>query len=276
MAGNNTEAGRTVLSRCFAILDCFGPDSPELTLSAIAQRTGLSSSTAHRLLGELTAWGGLARDAETGRYVVGRHLWRIGSVAPNERHLRDIAMPYMEDLLDATQQIVHLVIMHEGKALYLEKLAARGAPEVTTGVGRSLPLHATGPGRVLTAFSAPDFVEAVLAGKLEARTRATLTDPRDLRRSFASIRQTGYCISRDEIVFGASSVAAPIRDETGRVLAALSVVVPSTSPTLQALVAPVRIACFGISRDLGFSRDRHDRPHAAARRPARAYGVVRP
>lgn len=58
MAGNSAEAGRTVLSRCFAILDCFGPETPELTLAAISQRTGLSSSTAHRLLGELTGWGG--------------------------------------------------------------------------------------------------------------------------------------------------------------------------------------------------------------------------
>lgn len=251
MAGNSTEAGRTVLSRCFAILDCFGPEAPELTLSTIAQRTGLSSSTAHRLLGQLTSWGGLDRDPETGKYTVGRRLWRIGSVAPRERQIRDVAMPYMEDLLEATQQIVHLVIVHEGMALYLEKLATRQAPDVFTGVGRSLPLHATGPGRVITAFSSQEFIEQVLAGDLVPRTSATLTDPREIRRSFASIRQTGYCISRDEVVFGASSVAAPIRDRTGTVVASLSVVVPSTTPSLQALVAPVRIACLGISRDLG-------------------------
>jgi DNA-binding IclR family transcriptional regulator len=251
MAGNSNEAGRSVLSRCFAILDCFGPETPDLTLSMIAQQAGLSSSTAHRLLGELTEWGALARDPETGRYTVGRRLWRIGNAAPRERKLRDVAMPYMEDLLEATHQIVHLVIIDEGKALYLEKLATREAPDVLTGVGRYLPLHATGPGRVIAAFSSPTFIESVLSGDLVAQTSATLTDPRDLRRSFASIRQTGYCISRDEVIFGASSVAAPIRDRTGAVIASLSVVVPSTTPSLQALVAPVRLACLGISRDLG-------------------------
>lgn len=251
MAGNSSEPGRSVLSRCFAILDCFGPETPQFTLSQIAQQSGLTSSTTHRLLAELTTWGALTRDSETGNYTVGRRLWRIGNAAPSERRLRDVAMPYMEDLLEATHQIVHLVIVDEGKALYLEKLATREAPDVLTGVGRYLPLHATGPGRVITAFSSSEFIDKVLSGDLTARTKATLTDPRDLRRSFASIRQTGYCISKDEVIFGASSVAAPIRDRTGTVIASLSVVVPSTAPSLQALVAPVRLACLGISRDLG-------------------------
>lgn len=251
MAGNSSEAGRSVLSRCFAILDCFGPETPELTLSVIAQRTGLSTSTVHRLLGEIVRWGGLTRDAESGRYSVGRRLWQLGSAAPQERMLRDAALPHMEDLLEATQQIVHLVVLHEGQALYLEKLAVRGAPDVTTGVGRYLPIHATGPGRILIAYRSPEFVDQVLSGELEAKTSQTLVDPVALRRSLADIRQTGYCFSRDEIVVGASSVAAPVRDRTGAVVGAISVVVPSASPSLTAFVAPVRVAALGISRDLG-------------------------
>lgn len=253
MAGNSSEAGRSVLSRCFAILDCFEPQTPALTLTHIAWRTGLSSTTTHRLLGELTAWGGLIRDPETGRYTVGRRLWRLGSVASHERQLRDVAMPHMEDLHETIHQVVHLAILDEGRILYLEKLAARGAQKVLTGVGQTLPVHATGPGQVLVAFSSSEFIEKVLAGELTAQTTSTLTDPRALRHSFAAIRQTGYCISRDEMEFGASSVAAPIRDRTGAVIAALSVVVPSTTPNLQALVAPVRLACLAISRDLRYA-----------------------
>lgn len=262
MAGNSSEAGRSVLSRCFAILDCFEPQTPSLTMTYIAWRTGLSSTTTHRLLGELTAWGGLIRDQETGRYTVGRRLWRLGSVAPHERQLRDAALPHMEDLLEAIHQVVHLAILDEGRILYLEKLAARGAQKVLTGVGQTLPVHATGPGQVLTAFNSPAFIEMVLAGELPAETTSTLTNPRALRDSFAAIRQTGYCISRDEMEFGASSVAAPIRDHTGAVIAALSVVVPSTTPNLQALVAPVRVACQAISRDLGYApANRHASRH---------------
>lgn len=250
VAGNSSEAGRSVLSRCFAILDCFGPDSAELTLSMIAQRSGLPTSTVHRLLGEIVEWGGLVRDSETGSYTVGRRLWRLGSAAPQERHIRDAALPHMEDLLEATQQIVHLAVLHDGQALYLEKLAVRGAPDVTTGVGRYLPLHATGPGRVIAAFRSPEFIEDMLRDRLQALTTSTITAADDVRRSLAEIRQTGYCFSRDEVINGVSSVAAPIRDHTGEVCAAISVVVPSAAH-LSAFIAPVRLAALGISRDLG-------------------------
>ena len=114
-------AGRTVLSRAFAILDTFADGEPEQTQGSINRATGLSPATAHRILAELVEWGGVERTGR-GRYRIGLHLWRLGALAPQGRELRDLALPYLQDLLEVTHEVVHLVVLDENQALYVEKL----------------------------------------------------------------------------------------------------------------------------------------------------------
>jgi DNA-binding IclR family transcriptional regulator len=241
-----------VLSRAIAILDSFSRDRPEQTLASIVRTTGLAPATVHRLLAELVEWGGLERTAR-GRYRIGLRLWQLGALAPGSRRLRDAALPYLEDLYEATHQVVHLAVLDAGEVLYVEKLSARpeaAAVSVASEVGKRLPLHATGPGKVLLAFSPPAVQEAVLAGDLARQTPQTITDPTRLRRSLAEVRRAGVCISRDEMTVGASSVAAPVFDADRTVVAAVSVVVPTGARSLAPLVPVVRAACLGITRAL--------------------------
>ncbi|MGH3588305.1 MAG: IclR family transcriptional regulator, partial [Pseudonocardia sp.] len=199
---------------------------------------------------ELVAWGGLERTGR-GRYRIGLRLWQLGALAPGSRRLRDVALPYLEDLYEATHQVVHLAVLDEGAVLYVEKLSARPDADVApvvSQVGRRLPLHATGPGKVLLAFSAPALLDSVTAAGLPRLTHRTITDPARLRRALADIRRAGVCLSRDETTVGASSVAAPVFDPEGGVAAAVSVVVPSSTANLATLVPAVRAASLGISR----------------------------
>lgn len=252
MAGQSDEPGRTVLNRAIAILDSFSRDRPEQSLASIVQATGLAPATVHRLLAELVEWGGLERSGR-GRYRIGLRLWQLGALAPRSRRLRDAALPYLEDLYEASHQVVHLAVLDGREVLYVEKLSASPksrAVSVTSEVGKRLPLHATGPGKVLLAFSPVDFQEQILSAALARPTPRTITDPRRLRRSLAEIRRAGICISRDEMTVGASSVAAPVFDAGREVVAAVSVVVPSTVTSLAPLVPVVRAACFGITRAL--------------------------
>lgn len=252
MAGQSDEPGRTVLNRAIAILDSFSRDRPEQSLASIVQATGLAPATVHRLLAELVEWGGLERCGR-GRYRIGLRLWQLGALAPRSRRLRDAALPYLEDLYEASHQVVHLAVLDGREVLYVEKLSASPksrAVSVTSEVGKRLPLHATGPGKVLLAFSPVDFQEQILSAALARPTPRTITDPRRLRRSLAEIRRAGICISRDEMTVGASSVAAPVFDADREVVAAVSVVVPSTVTSLAPLVPVVRAACFGITRAL--------------------------
>jgi DNA-binding IclR family transcriptional regulator len=250
MAGNSRDAGRSVLDRALAVLGSFSDERPEQTLGMIASSAGLASATAHRLVAELVEWGALERRAR-GRYRVGTRLWQVGSLAPVARGLRDTALPFLQDLAAVTGHVVHLVVLDGYEALFVERLAGHADVRVRSRVGRALPLHASGPGKVLLAHAPAAFVDEVVAQGLPKLAAGTITDPERLARALADIRRTGYCLSRDEMTDGASTVAAPVVDVSGAVVAGLSVVVPSSTENLQLLVPAVRVTAAGVGRALG-------------------------
>ena len=247
--GDSADPGRSVLNRALAVLALFSREQPEQSLANIQRATGLASATAYRLVTELVQWGALERVGR-GRYRIGLRLWQLGSLAPQARTLRDVALPFLQDLLDATHEVVHLVVLDDDRALYIERLMSRPEVHVQSRVARRLPLHATGPGKVLLAHSPPEFIEKIISTGLPQQASNTITDPAQLRHVLADIRATGYCLSRDEMTDGASSVAAPVRGGAGEVIASISVVIPSDRQELKAFVPAVRIAAAGISRGM--------------------------
>jgi DNA-binding IclR family transcriptional regulator len=188
-------------------------------------------------------------------------LWRVGALAPSARTLREAALPPLQDLAAATGHVVHLVVLDGLRALFVERLAGtREAVTVRSRVGRDLPLHASGPGKVLLAHAPAPLVDEVVARGLPRLAPGTITDPDTLRAALDEIRRTGSCLSREEMTEGAASVAAPVRDATGRVVAALAVVVPASAP-LPPFVPAVRMAASAASRRLGHrGGNGHDAP----------------
>jgi DNA-binding IclR family transcriptional regulator len=241
----------TVTGRVLAILEAFSADRPELTLTEIARRAGLPLSTAHRLVGELARWGALER-ADDARYRVGLRLFEVAALAPRGLGLREVAMPFLEDLYEVTRQNVQLAVLDGTEAVFLERLSGRGAVNVISRVGGRLPLHATGVGLVLLAHAGPDLQERVLAAPLRRFTRKTVTAPEAVRRTLADVRRTGVAVSDGQIELVALSVAAPVRGPRGEVVAAVSVVVPAEGADPRAFVPVVRAAALGVSRGLGF------------------------
>src|SRR3954454_13345303 len=160
MAGGG-RAGRAVTSRALAVLDAFSTTSRRLSLSEIATRSGTPVSTAHRLLGELTAWGALRRRPD-GRYEIGHKLWDLGLLAPVQTELREVAHPFLLDVHTATRDTVHLAVRDGPRALYVERISGRESVPVISSVGSRLPLHAPGFGKVLLAAAPDDVVEQVL------------------------------------------------------------------------------------------------------------------
>jgi DNA-binding IclR family transcriptional regulator len=241
--------GRSVTSKIAALFDAFGPDRPELTLNELSVRTGLPLSTAHRLATELVAWGGLERCDGAG-YRIGLRMWELGSLAPRGESLRDVALPVMQDLFEGTKENVHLAVRQETQALYIEKISGAAALPVKSRRGGRLPLHATGVGKVLLAH-APEQVRAeLLAGPLERFTRHTIVEPGRLARVLEDVRATGIAVAYEELTVGSLSVAAPVRDATGSVVAALDVVLHTTGGRPERLTPAVRTAAISISRSL--------------------------
>ena len=249
--------GRSVTGRAFTVLETFTPEYPALTLSEIARRADLPLTTTHRLVGQLSAWRALERDVD-GRYRIGLRLWEIASLAPRGVPLREAALPFLEDLYEVTHENVQLGVREGREVVYIERIAGRQAVGVLTRVGGRFPLHASGNGLVLLAH-APEAVQRdVLEGPLQRFTEHTITDPDRLRRMLAQIRRDGFAVSDRQVTVDAVSVAAPVVDARGEVIASLSIVTRAGSTVVERLAPAVRAAALGTSRAVSARRRRRE------------------
>jgi DNA-binding IclR family transcriptional regulator len=246
MAGNSATPGATVTSRALALLGAFDEHHRRLTLTELAERAGLPMPTAHRLVGELVAWGALTR-TETGSYVVGRRLWDLGLLAPVQTGLRELASPYLHDLYGATLATVHLAVRDGAEVLYVDRLAGHASVPVVSSIGSRLPLHATGVGKVLLAH-APVEVQRVAFADLTRITPYTITQPGLLRRQLGRVLRDGYATTTEEMSLGACSMGVPIR-RGADVVAALGIVVPSLKDRAK-LIGALQVAARGVGRAL--------------------------
>lgn len=242
-------AGPSVTSRVLDILDAFDVDHRSMSLSELSRRSGLPLTTSHRLINELVARRILER-TEDRRFHIGLRLWEISALAPVNHDIRDVALPYLEDLYEATHENVQLAILDGDDAVYLERLSGRDSVHVVTRTGSRLPVHASGVGLVLLAHAPHDRREQILATALRRYTKYTITDPRRLRRILADVRSQGYAISDRQIELVSTSVAAPVRGAHGDVVAALSIVAAARGFDPRSFAPAVVAAARGVSRQL--------------------------
>ncbi|WP_065388548.1 IclR family transcriptional regulator, partial [Saccharomonospora iraqiensis] len=215
---------RSVTSKVLSLLDAFSPASPTLSLTELARRAGVSLPTAHRRAAELVDWGALERGAD-GRYRIGLRLYEVASLAPRGLGLREAAMPFLEDLYEVTHENVQLAVREGPELVFVERIAGWEAVPVRTRVGGRFALHATGVGLVLLAYAPERVQRETLSAPLTAYTPKTITDPERLRSVLATVRRQEFAVSDGQVTLDAVSVAAPVRDREGAVVAALSLVV---------------------------------------------------
>jgi DNA-binding IclR family transcriptional regulator len=248
MSGNNPEPGRTVTSRVLALLAAFDHQHSHLTLSQLSRRSGVPLTTTHRLVAELVDWQALSLDAEA-RYVIGRRLWQLGLLSPVNQDLRELALPYLEDVHAVTRQTVHLAVREGMTALYVERLLGSGSAKVVSRMGSHLPLHATGVGKVLLAWAPAEVVAEALT-RLERLTAHTIVDPAGIRRELAAVRRDGHARTAEEMTLGTRSLAVPVRNLEGEVVAALGIVIDSARRDLLRFAPVLQVAAGAIGRRL--------------------------
>lgn len=234
----NSPSGDSMTERIVRVLDTFSADRTTQTSTEIARRTGLPSSTAHRIVGDLITAGLLERDDES-RVRLGMRLWELALRGSGALRLRQAALPHMEKVQQTIREHTQLAVLEHDEALFLERLSHPDAGANITRIAGRLPVHASSSGLVLLAFADPAVRERVLAGPLRAVSRETVTDAGALRALLASIRRRGHVVAPGSIEAVSTGVAVPVRDR-GEVVAALSVVLPraaATQPAVQALLA---------------------------------------
>lgn len=249
-----TDDDRSVTARALHLLGALTPDRPSATLAELARAAHLPPATAHRLVGELLTWGALERGTD-GRYRVGLRLWRTGLLAPVADRLRDRALPYMQDLYEITRENIHLAVRDGDHALYVEKLAGHRSVPVLSRVGERLPLHTTGVGKALLAWSGPEEVHAYCARGLGSWTRHTITEHGRLVRDLRRAVEREYASTSEEMTLGSCSVAVPVLpDRQAPPVAALGIVVHTVRADLQRLVPALRIAATSLGRRMAEPR----------------------
>ena len=270
MAGGIRDPRTSVTSRVLAILGAFDVDHPTLTLSDIARRAGLPVATAHRLVGELVTWGALSRGPDGG-YTVGVRLWEVGLLSPLHTRLREVAVPFLQDLHASVRENVHLAVRDGDEALYVEKVTGHRSVPIVSRVGGRLPLHATGVGKALLAFQDPAYVASFLRRPLHRCTPYTVTEPGRLARELTTVRRRGWAATSEEMTLGSCSVAVPVLGPDGTGVASIGIVVHSLGANLERLVPALRDAAGQVAARLAATADdpypslRHD---VASHRPS--------
>lgn len=252
------------LLRGLALLELVASDR-DPSLSALARRARLPVSTTHRLL-ETLRRRGFVQAVGDGHYRLGVRAFEVGMSFLRSHGLPEVARPVMADLVDRVKETTNLAVRDGPEAVYILQVESERMLRLFAQPGARHPLYCTGVGKVLLAWEPEDHVRALLgAGPLPRFTPRTLTDPDAVLRELRTVRARGYAVDREERESGVRCVAAPVRDASGRVVAALSVSAPASRlphrriPQVAALVVS---AAHRISRGLGFSASRSAPPHA--------------
>lgn len=198
-------------------------EHPDQGVTEISERLGMTKSLVFRILQTLEGRGFAARDASRSTWSLGYRLTVLGERAGHSAGLNQAARPIMDALRDATSESVNLIVRDGKKSLAVATRDGRHSMRLFAVAGRYGPLHAGGGSVLLLAYAPRDIQEKILGGPLRVYTDRTMTDPDQLRERLERIRQRGWHIAQSDLDEGAFSVAAPIRDASGEVVAAISV-----------------------------------------------------
>lgn len=241
-----------VVDRVSAILGAFEDDVRCLGLSELARRAGLPKSTVHRLALDLVETRLLERDGTAFR--LGLRLFEIGQRVPDQRTLREVALPYMADLREATHQTINLAVLEGRDVVYVEILRAHDAPAALGAAksGGRLPAHATGVGKAMLAFLPPAGLDEFLAVPLRRLNKGrTITDPTRLREVLATTRETSIAYDLEESGPGVVCAATPVFGPGDEMMAGLSVSGSRQRMVLEHVASAVRTSALALSRALG-------------------------
>lgn len=249
------------LERGLAVIRAFDGDRRSLTLSDVAREAGLSRASARRFLHTLVELGYVATDGR--EFTLRPALLELGYAYLSSLTLPDLATPHLEKLSEQVSESSSVAVLDGADIVYVARVATRRIMSATIRVGTRFPAYATSMGRAILAYAEPADLENYLArtapaDRLMPLTARTVTDPRKLRDALARVREQGWALVDQELEDGLRSVAAPLRDGTGRVVAAVNVSAPvrrgEIPEILRHLLPPLLKAAAAIEADLARMR----------------------
>lgn len=251
-----TGTGTQALDRGLDVLEVLSQEPEGLTPAGVAERIGLSRPTAYRILAALQRRG-YVRTGPNSTYRLGFRLAELSSQLLGGLELLQESRPYLNDLLDAAQDTVHLTVREGAEIVYVDKVESSSQSiRMASRIGGRGPVHSTASGKAILSHLPDAEVRAILALRpMEARTSRTLTDPERYLEHLKEVRLQGYAVDNIENEEGVICLAAPVFDYAGRVLGAVSISGPAfrmTPDRLERLASALLEHTHRISKAMGW------------------------
>lgn len=218
----NVEKKYSSLQNAIRILNVFTIEEPELGISSLSEELGISKSAVHRLVTSMASEGFIAKDVSTNQYRLGISILELGNVVTSTMKIHRTALPILQDLGKIVNESVHLGIFREDKVIFLNRIDSPRSISSISIMGSRMPAHCTSSGQVFLAHQPPETIDRIVKKGLTAYTEKTITDRERLCSLLETIRKQGYSVSIEEYQKGVASVAAPVRNSQGQVIATVS------------------------------------------------------
>jgi DNA-binding IclR family transcriptional regulator len=217
------------LSKVFSIIEAVvARQATGTSYSEIVSAVRLPKSTVHRILKDLRELDYISFDPETKRYSGSLRLAQIGYEVITNFQLVNHVRPFLLDLNRETEHTTQFGILDGTVGVYVDKIESKDfGIKLFSEIGKTFPLHCTGLGKSLLAFSPEDTVARIFKQKLEPITAKTITDPKKLKRELVLITERGYAVDHEEITRGIMCTAAPVFGFSGELAGAISVTFPA-------------------------------------------------
>ena len=230
-----SESVRAV-DRALDVLLCFSSQTPELTMTQIAEQVGIHKSTAHRLLATLENKRFIQRDPETGIYRLGIRLLQMAYLTLEQNDLRRLAVPFMHQLCDMYEENIDLTILDGTDVVFINILEGPKRVKLAAAIGQRLPAYATASGKAILGFLPEKIVQRILDRGTPQLTSHTLNTQEVLLHDLKSVRELGFAISEQELEEQINAVAAPIFSQENYPVASIAVAGPAYRLTRQRML----------------------------------------
>lgn len=245
------------LERGLAVIRAFDADHAQMSLSEVARATGLTRAAARRFLHTLVALGYMRTDGRL--FSLRPRILELGYAYLSGLSLPEVAYPHLEELVAEVRESSSVSVLDGDEVVYVARVPTRRIMTVVISVGTRFPAYATSMGRVLLAGRSDDWLNGYLASaRLRPLTSRTITDPDRLLAELRKVRERGWALVDQELEEGLRSIAAPIHDAEGQVVAAVNVSAQAqrwTAENIEAgLLPPLLSTARTIETDLAAAR----------------------
>lgn len=248
----------STLDKGLRVLEALSESEPSpTTLTALSNALGMHRTTVFRILGTLRARGYVSRDEVGDRYRLGVRVLTLASAVLHDLDIRQAALPALEELRQATRELVFLSVQDGNEVVTVERLDSDQPLALRAHIGSRRPMHCTAAGKALMAFLPPRESDAILAQELPSFTPRTVTFPDAIRQQLVEVRRNGFAWDDEEYFDGVRCVAAPVFGVEGRVVGVVSLAAPTMRTPWERLWrfgAEVRSAAEEVSKCLGAPR----------------------